>query len=283
MARWRSFPEPQTVWSLTVWEDGWLIGATNGLWHADASGVKPIADALRAVAITAVAVGKARLFVGASDGIAFSDDRGQTWTASALPRPAQVTQIALSPEFERDGVGFAATTNCGVLCTTDGGVSWSERNLGLVEREVIGVAFAAAAPVVFAAQPSGVFVSPILRQVWQPTRFPQDANPLVGLASAGSTLILASENDGVYYSQTLGASFFKRSAFSGGATRALAASPDQRLIALATPSVVALSRDAGESWMRAQGKVPPGILALAVRDDGAIACGTQRDGLWLYM
>ena len=66
------------------------------------------------------------------------------------------------------------------------------------------------------------------------------------------------------------------------AISALAVSPDATKIAVATPMVVAVSSDFGETWERTEGRMPRDPMAIWVGDDGMVLCGTQQDGLWVY-
>ena len=122
MRRWQQITSPKTIFSLyQVGLDAWLVGTNEGLWRYGAGDCIQVASPLKNTALSAVAAAKGIVLVGASDGIAYSTDAGNTWTAGAIQGTVQVSQILLSPEFERDGMGFAATTGHGVLRTTDGG------------------------------------------------------------------------------------------------------------------------------------------------------------------
>jgi photosystem II stability/assembly factor-like uncharacterized protein len=148
MRRWRNLTSPKTILAISRHgaTNAWLLATSEGLWRyaAGADACEPIAEPLKGALLTAVAAhGDAALdpagsliLVGASDGIAYSSDGGASWTAGALHEPAQIAQIVLSPDFDRDGIAFAATTSHGLLRSTDGGRSWVYRNFGLPDSEV---------------------------------------------------------------------------------------------------------------------------------------------------
>lgn len=232
-----------------------------------------------------MASGGQRLFVGASDGIAFSDDEGRSWQAALLPGKLHVSQIVPSPRYEQDGIIFAATLQAGVLSSLDSGHNWSFSNLGLSDPEAVSLAlspeFSADMTVVVAVN-NGAFISNNLGRTWRVLPIEAAAMPAVGFAFSRQTLLVGSETKGVYHSDDRGKSFVKRAAFSSGVINAMAVSPDGTKIAMATPQVVVSSTDYGATWQRTDGRSPRGVLAIAVTDEGVVLCGTQNDGLWVY-
>jgi photosystem II stability/assembly factor-like uncharacterized protein len=297
MRRWRNLTSPKTIFAISQLgaTNAWLLGTSEGLWRYTAGdgACEPIAEPLKGTLLTAVAAhGDAAsesagslILVGASDGIAYSSDGGASWTAGALREPAQIAHIVLSPDFDRDGIAFAATTGHGLLRSTDRGQSWVYRNFGLPDHEVTAVALSpmfAVDGMLFVAVTGGLFYSLNRGESWRLSPIEPEALPLAGIAFARSVLIVGSETRGLYHSTNRGVNWHKRSAFSSGPISALAVSPDATRIAVATPMVVALSSDYGETWERTEGRMPRDPLALWVGDDGTILCGTQRDGLWVY-
>ncbi len=289
MRRWQQPKSPTTIFSLyQSAENEWLAGTNEGLWRMRDGECAQMAEPLKATMLTAVAAFGPRLLVGAGDGMAYSDDDGETWTASALPLVAQgqtqISQIVVSPFSARDEIAFAATTNKGILRTTDKGTSWLSRSFGLSDYEVTGIAISPTFNIdgaVFTAVLSGMFVA-TLGERWKLTGIEKEAMPLSGIAFARNALIAASETRGLYHSTNRGEQWTKRGAFSSGTINALVTSPDATKIAVATPQVVAWSDDSGETWMRAEGKIPKNIITLSISNDGTLLCGTQQDGLWVY-
>ncbi|MCS7056435.1 MAG: hypothetical protein NZM18_09740 [Thermoflexales bacterium] len=294
MRRWRNLTSPKTIFSISQHgaSSAWLLGTNEGLWrYAGGEACEQIAEPLKNTLLTAVAAHNGTpaqnglIIVGANDGIAYSGDGGASWTAGALREPAQIAFIVLSPAFDQDGVAFAATTGHGVLRSTDGGRSWVYRNFGLPDYEVTAIALSPMFPadgMLFVAVTGGLFYSINRGESWRLSPVPSEALPLSGIAFARNALIVGSESRGLYHSANRGTSWSKRSAFSSGPISALAVSPDGTKIAVATPMVVALSSDFGETWERTEGRMPRDPLSLWVDNDGTILCGTQQNGLWIY-
>lgn len=286
MRRWQKAASPNTVFSIS--QSGpseWLAGTNEGLWRYANNACEQVAEPLKNTALTAVAAGNGIWLVGAADGIAYSSDGGASWTAGAMPQTAQISQIVVSPNFAVDGIAFAATTSQGVLRTTDSGVSWRYRSLGLADAEVTAIALSPTFKIditLFAGVMNGLFMSVNLGETWRLTALERAAAPLAGIAFARNGLLAGSESRGLYHSTNRGAAWSKRGAFVSGPISALAVSPDATKIALATPMVVATSNDYGETWERTEGRAPRDIITLSVDDDGTLLCGTQQDGLWVY-
>lgn len=220
MNRWQSLPRPRTVLALFPLGETWLVGSTEGLWRVRGDHVQRVNEALANVAISAVAAGARRWLIGAADGIAWSDDEGQTWIAAALEAPAHVTHIALSPHFDADGMALAATMNRGVLRTRDGGQTWQACNVGIPDDEVTAIAIAPSIPTLaLAATPSGWFFTEDFGRAWVQLGETQDANPIIGIALARTVQVFAHERGGLRYSQNMGRTLFARAEFSGGDIR----------------------------------------------------------------
>lgn len=289
--KWQQLQGPSSIFTVVqAGEAGWFAGTEQGVWRYDSAGWSILSEALRPAAITAVAVSPSYprqpyIMVGAADGIARSTDAGATWFSPAMPQRSHVAQIVLAPNFADEGIGFAATLEDGVLVTTDHGQNWHSWNFGLLDLEVLALAVSPAFAedeTVLAATASGVFRSTNGGRAWRELAMPEEAMPLSGLVFAQDVLIAGSESAGLFYSKDLGDTWQKRSAFRSGQINALGVSADGKLAALATPSVVATSSDAGMAWLRAEGRTPAGIVSIALLSAEAALCGTQQDGLWRY-
>jgi photosystem II stability/assembly factor-like uncharacterized protein len=294
---WQKVDSPPVIFSLArLGHFGWLVGTNEGLWHYHTGTCDVLSQALRVAAITAVAAPPTfphhnLLMVGSVDGIARSIDGGQAWNSATLTQPSQVSQIALSPQFESDGIAFAATLEDGVLRTTDYGQRWHSWNFGLLDLETLALAVSpnfAEDETVFAATGSGLFRSINGGRAWRELPFAgegpeaEEALPLTSVAMTRDMVVVSTESKGLYYSRDGGDTWFKRNAFRGGQTYTLAASSDATKLLLATPSAIALSEDSGANWLRIA-KPPDNVIAVAIDDDGStILCGTQDDGLWVY-
>lgn len=293
---WHKVDSPAVVFSMSrLGTEGWLLGTNEGLWCYRDGACALISEALRTAAITAVAAAPTYpkhnlILVGSVDGIARSIDGGKTWASATLAQAAQVSQIVLSPDFESDGIAFAATLENGVLRTTDEGQRWHSWNFGLLDLETLAVAVSpdfAQDELVYVATGTGIFRSINGGRAWRELAFAgegpaaEEALPPTGVAMTRQALLVSSESKGVYYSNDRGDTWFKRNAFRGGQTNTLTASQDGTKLLLATPSVIGVSEDSGATWQRIA-KPPDDVIAVAIDDDGTVLCGTQDDGLWVY-
>lgn len=289
--RWQAVSGPSTVFAIAPAGRGqWLLGSNEGVWQYADGSCTIVSEALRPAAITAVAASPTYphhpvALVGAADGIARSPDQGATWVGATMPQRSQISQIVMSPAFEVDGVAFAATLQDGVLCTADYGENWKAWNFGLLDMETLSLAVSpnhAQDETVIAATVHGVFRSTNGGHAWRALALPAEVLPLAGLAFSTGMLVAGSESQGVFYSPDLGATWGRRPTFKSGQINAVAASPDGKVLAIATPTVVAASTDQGATWNRSEGHVPRGIISLVVDGSGTLMCGTQEEGLWAY-
>ena len=288
--KWQRVDGPSSIFSIApAGGAGWFVGTEQGVWcFGEAYTI--LSEALRPAAITAVAASPAYptqpyVMVGAADGLARSTDAGETWFTPNMPQRSHVSQVALSPDFAEDGVGFAATLEDGVLVTTDHGQSWHSWNFGLLDLEVLTLAVSlhfAQDETVVAGTGTGIFRSTNGGRAWRELTIDEDVAPLSGLCFSQGVLVAASESAGLLYSDNCGDRWQKRAAFKSGQISALGGSADGKLVAVATPTVVAVSADAGANWTRTEGKTPAGIVAVAPLSEGSILVGTQQDGLWKY-
>ena len=293
---WQKVDSPAVVFSLArLGTQGWLLGTNEGLWRYSKGQCEIMSEALRSAAITAVAAAPTYpkhnlILIGSVDGIARSIDGGKTWTGATLTQPSQVSQIVLSPDFESDGIAFAATLEDGVLRTTDSGQRWHSWNFGLLDLETLALAISpdfAQDELVYVATGTGIFRSINGGRAWRELAFAgseddaEGALPPTGVAMTRDVLVVGSESKGLYYSRDRGDAWFKRNAFRSGQTNTIAVSHDGTKLLLATPSAISISEDAGAAWQRIA-KPPDNVIAVAIDDDGAVLCGTQDDGLWAY-
>jgi photosystem II stability/assembly factor-like uncharacterized protein len=293
---WQRVDSPPVVFSLArLGSEGWIIGTNEGLWQYRNGKCDMLSEALRAAAITAVAAPPTYprqnlILVGSVDGIARSIDGGQNWISATLTQPSQIAQIVLSPNFESDGIAFAATLEDGVLRTNDYGERWFAWNFGLLDLETLALAVSPnfeQDETVFAATGTGVFRSINGGRAWRELAFAgegpevEEALPPTGVAMTRDVVVVSTESKGLYYSRDNGDTWFKRNAFRGGQTNAIATSSNGDKLVLAAPSAIAISEDSGAAWQRIA-KPPESAIAVAVDDDGTVLCGTQDDGLWVY-
>jgi photosystem II stability/assembly factor-like uncharacterized protein len=289
--RWQHIDSPSSIFSIARAGDvGWVLGTSEGVWKYVNDTCSIVAETLRPAQITTVAASSGFplhpvALCGAADGIAMTSDEGLTWQGAKMPQLAQISHLVVSPEFPFDRIAFAATMQDGVLCSTDFGASWQAWNYGLLDLETIALAVSPAFAhdeTVVVATVRGLFRSTNAGRAWRELQFPPDALPVSSLIFAAGLLIVGSETQGMFYSADVGNNWGKRSSFKSGQISALAANSSEKVIAVATPAVVAKSSDHGANWVRAEGHVPQGIISIGIGDDDTLLAGTQADGLWLY-
>jgi photosystem II stability/assembly factor-like uncharacterized protein len=100
------------------------VGGRNGLYRSNRGGAA-WRQVLLSASVQSLAVSRGLLLVGTGDdGILRSEDSGNTFAgANAGLIDLSVLALALSPEFERDATGFAATGS-GLYRTRNGAKSW---------------------------------------------------------------------------------------------------------------------------------------------------------------
>lgn len=227
-------------------------GTRTGL-HRSTDGGRTWRQALSGGHVLAVAAvpggdGREQVFVGTErDGILRSEDGGRTW-AGANPGLLDRTVLALafSPDFARDGTGFAATASA-LYRTRNGGKAWRAAAPPLDEQAVQCIA-----------------LSP---------------------AFAADRLVLAgTEHGGLWRSDDGGTTWEIVAGVPEGGIGAIAfsaASASLPRIAVAIDSGVARSDDGGKTW-RMTGALPSPVLTLAFVPDGAgetLVAGLYRRGI----
>jgi photosystem II stability/assembly factor-like uncharacterized protein len=289
--RWQHIDSPVSIYSIArAGNVGWILGTNEGAWKYVNDKCSIVSETLRPAQITAVATSPEFprhpiAMIGAADGIAMSADEGVSWQGANMPQLAQISNLAISPAFPVDRQAFAATMQDGVLCTTDYGANWQAWNYGLLDLETIALALSskfAQDETVLVATVRGVFRSTNSGRAWRELKFPEEALPLSCLSFVGDMVVAGSETQGMFYSVDYGTSWGKRSSFVSGQINAMAVNSTGSMLAVATPTVVASTVDQGANWVRAEGRIPQGIMCMGLDDDGKVFIGTQGSGLWLY-
>jgi photosystem II stability/assembly factor-like uncharacterized protein len=101
------------------------------------------------------------LWKATSTSLAHSTDEGRTWVAVALPRTAKGEIAAISISAGSNKLIYLAVIGSGMLRSDDGGRTWTSRNKGLPDGDVITLdAHSSLASTVFAYIPrKGIFIS----------------------------------------------------------------------------------------------------------------------------
>ncbi|MBN1314426.1 MAG: hypothetical protein JXA42_03125 [Anaerolineales bacterium] len=235
------------------------------------------------------------VFAGAPGCIFRSTDRGKTWSISYLPTPPPfISDMAISPNFARDGVIFACSLEDGVFISRNRGVTWTSSNFGLLDLNVYCLAISpdyAQEEILFCGAESGLYRSANGGRAWRETRFPIDMAPVISLAispdfSTSGVLMAGTDENGLWISSDRGDSWDRvcEEQLDGAINLVRIGSdyPSGAVLALNGGSLL-LSRDGGCQWRNwsespdnsivaatAPFGYEPGVKLLAGLDNGSI-------------
>jgi photosystem II stability/assembly factor-like uncharacterized protein len=215
------------VYALSAAPDGgfWLAARQSGLQRSDDGGrswhslvVLPEQEAQPSMTALAAAQAGEQMdvIVGVSGGVFVSRDGAETWTPTALATPAPfITVLAVSPDYARDGIAFAASMEDGVFRSDNYGASWRAWSFGLFDIHVLGLAVSpdfAHDGTVYALTESGIYRSRNTGRSWQLTGFPMDAAPVLCMAvspdfAQDGRLYAGTEGAGLHHSADRGATW----------------------------------------------------------------------------
>lgn len=224
---------------------------------------------------TAVAARGQAVFAGVKGAILRSSNGGADWFTAVLPPPAPlISALALSPNFEEDGVLVAATAEDGVFVSTDRGVHWLPWNFGLLDLNVYAAAFSpafAADQAVYIGTESGVFRSRNGGRAWRAVPFPMEAAPVLCLGfspefAQDGRLFAGTESHGLYASSDNGDTWERVSPDRiRGAVNMIAVTPDApHEIWLLLEDRLQVSRDNGCTWAGRASAFAAGAQAIAL-------------------
>lgn len=166
-------------------------------------------DIERPLATTAVVAHDQDVFAGVKGGILRSSNGGADWFTAVLPPPAPlVSTLALSPNYEEDGVLVAGTAEDGVFVSTDRGTHWFPWNFGLLDMNVYAAVFSpdfASDQTIYIGTESSIFRSKNGGRAWRAVPFPMDAAPVLSLGISPNfaqdrRLFAGTESNGLYRS-----------------------------------------------------------------------------------
>ena len=209
------------------------------------------------------------VFAGALGGVLRSTDSGENWLTATLPTPPPyVVAIAVSPEYESDGLVFAATMEDGVFRSWDRGASWAAWNFGLLDLNVYALAISpdfGRDETLYVGTESGIFSSTNGGRAWREVPFAMEAAPVLSLAlspgyGADGILLAGTEASGLFRSADRGASWQRVYEWDGDSAVnqlvvANTGSGSWVLMALAGTSV-SYSRDGGPLAQPARRRFP---------------------------
>ena len=189
------------------------------------------------------------VFAGIEGKILRSLTSGETWEVADLESPApQVTALAISPNFAKDGTLLAATVQDGILRSTNRGVNWTGWNFGLYDSNINALAFLDS-QIVFVGTQSGIFRSSNAGRSWRDLDFPIDLAPVVCLAvSSDGTLYAGTEAEGLHVSCDEGRTWEQ---LTEGTVEQIHQDAPGRLLILRDGELL-LSENGGHSWQAAR-------------------------------
>ncbi len=223
--------------------------------------------------------------------------RTGTWTLVAGREGGTVTALALSPNFERDELAFAAT-HAGLYRTTDSGRSWEPCGGGLTNPFVEAVA---ASPqytddhTVFLGTRDGtLFRSTDGGHSWTCLGWLGERSAVIAVVispnySEDGTVLAGTFEDGVYRSHDRGATWTSSNfGLLDLSVMAMSISPDfatDETVFLATPTGAYRSRNGGRSWKEVDmGQEELSVQALAVSPgfaaDRTVFAGLEEGGVY---
>jgi photosystem II stability/assembly factor-like uncharacterized protein len=256
---------------------GLYRSADGGVTWQSLYGSLTLADPLptAAVATSPTYASDHHLFAGVPGAVMRSHDSGQTWEAVPLASPPPtVTALAVSPDYERDGVLFAGTAEDGVFRSKDRGVRWGAWNFGLLDLNTLCLALSPAFghdQTLFTGTESGIFRSTNGGRAWRDLEFSEDWAPVQCLAispdyESGGALWAGTEACGLFVSHDHGETWQR--AAEGTFDSAVYAvllplvAGDRSVLVLADEGVF-ISRNAGGSWQSLPAPDDAQITALA--------------------
>jgi photosystem II stability/assembly factor-like uncharacterized protein len=178
------------------------VGGRNGLYRSD-DGASSWQRILVGARVLSLGVHGDLLLVGTEqDGVLRSEDRGRTFAgANAGLIDLSVVAMALSPEFERDGTAFLASTS-GLYRTRNGGKSWRPLDVdAAVQCLCVSPALTQGGLVLAGTESEGLLRSDDAGAHWEP--FPELlATSITAIAhSNGSAKIAAATELGIAISE----------------------------------------------------------------------------------
>ena len=226
-----------------------------------------------------------------------SVDGGETWSSAILPLPAPlISALALSPNFEHDGIAFAGTLEDGIFLTSDYGYNWVAWNVGLLDHAVLALAVSPSFQhdrTLFAGTESGIFQSSNGGRFWRELAFPSEAAPVLSLVFWSSVaedvqIVAGTSEHGLLTArhpwdnwQSLG-----QTQLTEGAINDLLVAPEfpaKPDLLILHDDCLLISRDAGHSWQSccADMAEETGLTAVVAPwglDSGAVLIGGYVGG-----
>ncbi len=200
-----------------------FVARQSGLWRSDDGGERwhriddtagiPSGYPASAVIVSPCVQSSYSVFAGVPGAVICSVDYGISWMVSGLASPPPfVSALAISPNYESDGVVFAATLEDGIFRSEDQGVSWQAWNFGLFDPNIISIAVSPAFSedrTVYAGTETGIFCSTNGVRAWREIDFPAQFAPVQTLGLSphfrqDGIIFAGTSASGLFYSDNRG-------------------------------------------------------------------------------
>ncbi len=131
------YPTDTTVW-VSTWEQGVYWSGNGGTTFTkrsaglttDSQATTENAPQFGSIAVAAAANGQEAVYLGGFDGLFRSDDKGTHWR-ELQTLTDYIVGLAVSPNYAEDATVIATTYVKGAYISSDRGVSWTARDVGL--------------------------------------------------------------------------------------------------------------------------------------------------------
>lgn len=265
-----------TIYALTATSTSLYAARASGLYRS-CDGGQRWDDALTPLApetfiVTAVASAGQTIIAGANGVILRSNDDGESWTVVGLAAPPpHVVTLALSPNFDEDGIALAGTAQDGVFLSDDGGVTWVAWNFGLIDQNVYALALSpnfSADRTVFVGTESGIFRSRNGGRSWHELPFPMEAAPVLSLTATSQVIYAGTEKSGLFSSNDGGAHWESELVFDGAAVNAIEITSEVHVLL----DDRLFRSSSHERWALFTSPFPAGKLAMALLPHPSLTC-----------
>ena len=232
-------------------------------------------------------VGNQRIFyIACGNGVQKSPDGGKNWILTTGGEITECLKVVIDPQ--EPNIVYAATVY-GIFKTIDGGVTWTEKNQGLVSTFTQALVIDPANHnLLFCATESGVHRSRDGGEHWEPVGMPGlGIRTLIQHPNDPDILAVGTENDGVFISPDRGKTWTQKiNNLTHKTIYALAFAPQdsKTLYAGSFQGGIFKSENRGDSWITVNnGLRVHDIHALIVAPDNpnTVYAGTFNDGVWM--
>jgi len=225
------------------------------------------------------------LAIASGNGVHQSRDGGKTWKITTGSEITEVQSVVID---RNDRTFMLCTTPYGVFRTLDGGMSWRECNSGIREKFTSSVIIDQKnSNLLYCATDDGVYRSENRGDSWQRTGLAVGGGRVVVQHPTDSnTLIVGTENHGIYITRNSGATWDKTEAGLDHSTfYTIVYDPTNPQVLYAGGYVTGVykSTDGGQSWVRKNdGLTTLNIHSLAVdpTNGNRVFAGTHGGGVF---